>query len=175
MNEEITNFTVDSELNIQEEITQATAIDAVDNIESPSAKTEDIDTVDSLKQTIKELQDELESYKNAAEQQKLIEKQLNEFSELFPDIAVRSIPDEVWETVRQGNSLVAAYSVYERRISEAARRIEQINAQNAKKSAGIAGKDLGQEFFSADDVRKMSPSEVRANYAKIRRSMEKWN
>ena len=27
----------------------------------------------------------------------------------------------------------------------------------------------------ADDVRKMSPSEVRANYAKIRRSMEKWN
>ena len=83
MNEEITNFTVDSELNIQEEITQATALDAVDNIESPSAKTEDIDTVDSLKQTIKELQDELESYKNAAEQQKLIEKQLNEFSELF--------------------------------------------------------------------------------------------
>ena len=97
------------------------------------------------------------------------------FSEHFPDVSVRTIPDEVWENVKQGNSLAAAYSVYERKISEAARRIEQINAQNAKKSAGAAGKNLNQEFFSADDVRKMSPSEVRANYAKIRRSMEKWN
>ena len=77
--------------------------------------------------------------------------------------------------MRQGNSLAAAYSVYERRIYEAKRRIDEINVQNAKNSAGAVGKDANQEFFSADDVRKMSPSEVRANYAKIRRSMEKWH
>ena len=132
-------------------------------------------TIDELNQTIESLKAELESYKSAKAQQEAIAAQINEFSELFPEISVRSIPESVWDDVRRGNSLAAAYSIYERRITEAARRIEQINAQNAEKSAGVAGKNLTPEFFSADDVRKMSPSEVRANFAKIRRSMEKWN
>ena len=135
---------------------------------------EDI-SAEEFKKTIAALQIELEAYKAAIAQQEAIAKQLSEFSELFPDVSVRSIPDCVWDDVKQGNSLVAAYSVYEKRITEAARRIESINAKNAQKSAGAVGKSMAQEFFSADDVRKMSPSEVRANYAKIRRSMEKWN
>ena len=175
MNEEIINTSVEADPFVEESVELTTALEADGTVEEPSVETAAADTVDMLKQTIKELQDELEAYKAASEQQKLIESQINEFSELFPDISVKSIPDEVWENVKKGNSLAGAYSIYERRISEAARRIELINAQNAKKSAGIAGKDLTQEFFSADDVRKMSPSEVRANYAKIRRSMEKWN
>ena len=132
-------------------------------------------TTEELNQTIATLKAELEAYKAAAAQQEAIAKQLNEFAELFPEISVRSIPDEVWEDVKKGNSLAAAYSIYERRITEAARRIELINQKNAQNAAGVAGKNMPQEFFSADDVRKMSPSEVRANYAKIRRSMEKWN
>ena len=132
-------------------------------------------TTEKLNQRIAELSEELAAYKSAAAKQEAISKQLNEFSELFPDISVKAIPDEVWEGVKRGNSLAAAYSLYERRITEAARRIERINAQNAERAAGAAGKNMTQEFFSVDDVRKMSPSEVRANYAKIRRSMEKWN
>ena len=144
------------------------------NTEQTTDEVDDI-SADELKKTLAALQIELEAYKAAAAQQEAIAKQLNEFSELFPDVSVRSIPDQVWDDVKQGNSLAAAYSVYERRITEAARRIESINAKNAQKSAGAVGKNMTQEFFSADDVRKMSPSEVRANYAKIRRSMEKWN
>lgn len=136
---------------------------------------ENEDITEKLNQRIAELNEELEAYKNAAAKQEAITKQLSEFSELFPDISVKAIPDEVWEEVKIGNSLAAAYSLYERRITEAARRIERINAQNAERAAGAAGKNMTQEFFSVDDVRKMSPSEVRANYAKIRRSMEKWN
>ena len=132
-------------------------------------------SVEELNLTIASLKNELEAYKSAAAQQEAIAKQINEFSELFPDISVRSIPNEVWDDVKNGNSLAAAYSVYERRITEAARRIERINQRNAERSAGAAGKNMVEEFFSADDVRKMSPGEVRANYAKIRRSMEKWN
>lgn len=169
MNEEITpslltpeesNFTSDIPAPISEELIREDA-------SRPSTE--------ELNQTIAQLKKELEAYKAAEAQREHISKQLNEFAELFPDIAVRSIPEEVWESVKEGNSLAAAYSVYERRITEAARRIELINANNAQKAAGAAGKDVTQEFFSADDVRKMSPSEVRANYAKIRRSMEKWN
>lgn len=164
---------------IEEEPTEAIPLDddtLDENIttEGADAENEDI-SADEFKKTIAALQIELEAYKAAAAQQEAIARQLAEFSELFPDISVRSIPDQVWDDVKQGNSLAAAYSVYERRITEAARRIESINAKNAQKSAGAVGKNMAQEFFSAEDVRRMSPSEVRANYAKIRRSMEKWN
>ena len=143
--------------------------------DAPEENNDPTPSIEELNQTIASLKNELEAYKSAAAQQEAIAKQITDFSELFPDISVRSIPDEVWDDVKNGNSLAAAYSVYERRITEAARRIERINAKNAERSAGVAGKNMTQEFFSADDVRKMSPSEVRANYAKIRRSMEKWN
>lgn len=149
--------------------------DTVTKNDAPEENNDLTPSIEELNQTIASLKNELEAYKSAAAQQEAIAKQITDFSELFPDISVRSIPDEVWDDVKNGNSLAAAYSVYERRITEAARRIERINAKNAERSAGVAGKNMTQEFFSADDVRKMSPSEVRANYAKIRRSMEKWN
>lgn len=136
---------------------------------------EPLPSIEELNEKIASLTKELEAYKSAEAERSHIAKQLDEFSELFPEIAVRSIPNEVWDSVKEGNSLAAAYSVYERRITEAARRIELINEKNAKQAAGAAGRNVTSEFFSADDVRKMSPSEVRANYAKIRRSMEKWN
>lgn len=128
-----------------------------------------------LNEEIAMLKEELEAYKLAKERQEKISEQLNEFSSLFPEIAVKSIPDEVWDTVRRGNSLSASYALYEKRITEAAKRIEDINSKNAASSAGIAGLGVPSEYFSPDEVRKMSQSEVRANYAKIKRSMEKWN
>ena len=131
-------------------------------------------TVAELNERIASLTKELEAYKQAKERQDRISEQLNEFSELFPNIAPSAVPAEVWESVKNGNSLAAAYAVYEKRTTEAARRIEQINAKNAGNSAGAAGKNSSEEFFSADEVRKMSPAQVRANFAKIRRSMETW-
>ena len=131
-------------------------------------------TVAELNEKIASLTKELEAYKQAKERQDRISEQLNEFSELFPNIAPSAVPAEVWESVKNGNTLAAAYAVYEKRTTEAARRIEQINAKNAGNSAGAAGKNSSEEFFSADEVRKMSPAQVRANFAKIRRSMETW-
>ena len=131
-------------------------------------------TVAELNERIASLTKELEAYKQAKERQDRISEQLNEFSELFPNIAPSALPAEVWESVKNGNTLAAAYAVYEKRTTEAARRIEQINAKNAGNSAGAAGKNSSEEFFSADEVRKMSPAQVRANFAKIRRSMETW-
>lgn len=128
-----------------------------------------------LNEKICALNEEIEGYKLAAKHQEAIAEQLNEFSELFPEIAVKSVPEEVWESVKRGNSLAASYAVYEKRVTEAAKRIERINAKNASSSAGAIDKNTAQEFFTPDDVRKMSPSEVHANFAKIKRSMGKWN
>lgn len=132
------------------------------------------DTVFELNKKIEALTQELETYKTAKQQQEKIAEQLNEFSELFPNIAIKAIPDEVWENVKMGNTLVASYAVYEKRISEAARRIEEINKKNSTLSAGALGENLSNEYFSVDEVKKMSPAEVRSNFAKIRKSMETW-
>lgn len=128
-----------------------------------------------LNEKICALNEEIEGYKLAAKHQEAIAEQLNEFSELFPEIAVKSVPEEVWESVKRGNSLAASYAIYEKRVTEAAKRIERINAKNASSSAGAIDKHTSPEFFTPDDVRKMSPSEVHANFAKIKRSMGKWN
>ena len=171
------NGIIENEI-LTDEVTKADCASGDDSpIEEVASEevAEQLPSVEELNLTIASLKSELEAYRSAAAQQEAIAKQINEFSELFPDISVRSIPNEVWDDVKNGNSLAAAYSVYERRITEAAKRIELINQRNAERSAGVAGKNTAQEFFSADDVRKMSPGEVRANYAKIRRSMEKWN
>lgn len=135
----------------------------------------DEEKISELNQKIEALTKELEAYKTAKEHQDKIAQQLNEFSELFPNIAIKAIPCEVWESVKSGNSLAASYAIYEKRISEAARRIEEVNKRNSSLAAGVAGKNSSDEFYSADEVRKMSPTEVRANFAKIRKSMEKWN
>ena len=164
---------------IEEILNEATAKE--DDI--PSENIEDIKEsvpseselkISELNEKIADLTQELEAYKQAKERQDRIAEQLNEFSELFPNVTPSAVPAEVWESVKKGNSLAAAYAIYEKRTTEAARRIEEINARNAKTSAGSVGKNSSEEFFSADEVRKMSPAEVRANFAKIRKSMETW-
>ena len=173
---------------INENIDKATDVDITENTEFESDAPQNKESqkveegapdpeliISSLNEKISALESELNAYKEASERQQFIAEQINEFNELFPEIAVRSLPDEVWESVKKGNSLAAAYSVYERRVAEAARKIELINQRNASAAAGAAGRSAPKEYFTADEVRKMSPAEVRANYAGIRRSMEKWN
>ena len=164
--------------NTPEQSTPAEHEEDITNISSDDTTDESIsesNTVFGLNKKIEALTQELEAYKTAKQQQEKIAEQLNEFSELFPNIAIKAIPDEVWENVKMGNTLVASYAVYEKRISEAARRIEEINKKNSTLSAGALGKNLSNEYLSIDEVRKMSPAEVRSNFAKIRRSMETWN
>ncbi len=173
---------------INENIDKATDVDITESTEFESDSPQNKESqkveegapdpeliISSLNEKISALESELNAYKEASERQQFIAEQINEFNELFPEIAVRSLPDEVWESVKRGNSLAAAYSVYERRVAEAARKIELINQRNASAAAGAAGRSAPKEYFTADEVRKMSPAEVRANYAGIRRSMEKWN
>ncbi len=50
---------------------------------------------------------------------------------------------------------------------------QNVNKRNAESSIGrISGS--GGEYFTADEVRSMSQSEVRANFKKIKASMPRW-
>lgn len=121
------------------------------------------------------LRSEVQALKAEIERTKRLEAELLDFTEVFPEQDIRTIPDEVWQDVRKGNSLAAAFALFERKKANVQARATEVNQTNAYRSSGRAGSDTANEFFSPDDVRAMSQSEVRANYSKIIESMKKWN
>lgn len=131
-------------------------------------------SIDSLKEEIATLKAQIAEFEAINESQTKILAELGEFTELFPDTPVSSIPDSVWDSVRAGAPLLASYALYEKRLISEKARIERINAENASRSPGMAGQNTAGEYFTPDEVRKMTPSEVHANYSKIKESMKKW-
>ena len=97
-----------------------------------------------------------------------------QFRSLYPGVTEDTIPDAVWEEARSGLPLEAAYALYERR--EALRRTaaEAVNKKNAQGAWGRADTEA-DGFLSSDEVREMTPEEVRANLARITASMKHWS
>ncbi len=130
------------------------------------------ESVESLKAEIERLRGELEESRSANER---ISSDISEFYRLFPDGKLDRLPNEVRENVRSGVPLTASYALYEKRLEAERERIAAINRKNAARSSGSVGKNTVKEYFSPDEVRAMSQSEVRENYHKIIESMKKWN
>lgn len=98
-----------------------------------------------------------------------------ELCRLFPEADPDDLPEEVAEAHANGIPLVAAYALYEKQNAARARQYEAINRRNAERASGRAGVGTSEEYFTPDEVRRMSPSEVRAHFKTIRESMKKWN
>lgn len=130
--------------------------------------------IGELKAEIAHLQEQIKKLEELKKAQNRILAEIGDFVTLFPEIPIEEIPDTVWESVKQGAPLAASYALYEKRMVAEAKRIAEINAKNAKRSPGAAGKDTAGEYFSPEDVRRMSRAEVHANYSKIKDSMKKW-
>lgn len=107
-------------------------------------------------------------------EQKRAMEEMAEFSRLFPTTSVAGIPPEVWQEVESGIPLSAAYALYEKRSRIDRLHAEEINRRNARLSAGSAGASTPNEYLTPEEVRAMSPSEVRENFKRIRESMKKW-
>lgn len=131
-------------------------------------------SIDVLKAEIEELKKQIAHLEELKKSQNRVLAEIGDFAALFPETPIESIPDSVWESVKSGASLAASYALYEKRMAAEELRIARINAKNASKSPGSAGTDTAMEYFSPDDVRKMSRAEVHANYSKIKESMKKW-
>ena len=150
---------------------------AEDLIEAEEEETEDAapseeDELASLREELCRLRAELEEKKSSLER---LGKEISEFSELFPNEPLTALPDSVWESVRGGIPLAAAYALYRRKTEL---RIEKANATNRKNnemSTGAIGRDTTENFYTPDEVRAMSRSEIKKNYSKILDSMKKWN
>ena len=96
-----------------------------------------------------------------------------EFRSLYPDLSLASLPDSVWEDVSRGIPLSAAVAISQRRRELTEKQAEETNRKNGSRDCGAIGSPTS-DFFSAREVRAMTPAEVRENYKKIMLSMPKW-
>ena len=147
-------------------------------LETPNEE-EELDEKNLPLPSTEELQNELTSLRQELEQTKALHArmacEIGEFHALFPDVNTQSLPESVWEQVKNGIPLAASYALYEKKCEMQRRHADQINLQNAQRTPGSAGKHTPAEYFSPDEVRQMSQSEVSSNYQKILDSMKKWN
>lgn len=141
-----------------------------ENSDSTHQKSE----LDELRGQLMQLRQELDERNAKLTQMERIEQQYIEFSALYPDTPITSLPEEVWQGVKDGNSLAAAFALAEHRLALSKKKICQSNADNRARSAG-AVKSAESIEFSPAEVRAMTSAEVRANLSKIMRSMQKWH
>lgn len=132
------------------------------------------ESIEFLRQQISDLRSQISNLEAMRDTQTRVLEELADFRDLFPEVEINAIPESVWESVKKGTPLIASYALYEKRMEAERARISLINTKNASKSAGIAGINTASEYFSPDEVRKMSRAEVHANYSKIKESMKKW-
>ncbi len=127
---------------------------------------------------LRQLRDELRELRAEMAQKDAILSRMGdecaEFHTLYPKTPLSSVPDDVWRDVKQGVPLAAAYALAERRRAYTEALADSTNKKNEKCSTG-AVTPTENEYFTPGEVRAMSQSEVRANYQKIMRSMQKWS
>jgi malic enzyme len=92
---------------------------------------------------------------------------------VFPGL-FRGALDVRASEINEEMKMAAAYALAERKRALTAEKADAQNRAVSRLSAG-AVEGTVPEYFSPSEVRAMSPSEVRANYKKIMRSMEKWH
>lgn len=98
-----------------------------------------------------------------------------EFSEYFPEVSPSEIPDAVREKAdREGIPLIVAYALYARKLELAALRVGDAVKSACERSAGpVSGASREADFFTVEQIRAMTPKEVRKHYKTIMKSLNK--
>lgn len=127
--------------------------------------------ISALRADVARLQAELQAQATAFDR---MSRECAEFTQLYPDQSISSVPGDVWESVRNGVPLAAAFALYQVKADRKAQLAEQVNSRNRLTSSGGVSGD-GDPFLSPAEVRRMKPAQVRENYSKIIESMKLWN
>ena len=130
--------------------------------------------LEQLRSELKQLREEIALRDARAHQEERIAREYTEFCDLYPEVPLSSLPQEIWQDVKAGTSLAAAYALAEKKKTVSLGRATESNATNRARSAGSVNNAESSEFSPAE-VRAMSSAEVRANLPKIMRSMQKWH
>ena len=172
---------IESEASDLAEPSENTACESEELASTDEPECENLETQENMQdaEIIRALKEELETLKGELQNSRAAYERLSsecaDFSELYPDVSVTSLPDSVWTSFKSGVPLAAAYALYEKRQKSATEKAINVNAKNKELSSGSLNSSKTEEFFSPAEVRAMSAAEVRANYAKIITSMSKWH
>lgn len=139
------------------------------------AEAEEVDEMSLLKTELEALRMELKSRDEREALNSRMIKELNEFQEYFPEVEIRSIPNDIWEQVKNGASLSASFALNLRKIEIERKKVSDFNEKNRRMSAGALLQGDGEKFYSPSEVKRMSPAQVRAHYDDIVESMRHWN
>ena len=100
------------------------------------------------------------------------ELEITEFSKIFPDAELDSIPLSVWEDVKSGVRLAEAYGKYSEQKRIAEDKANRVNVRNAEQSSGRISGEPKRAVYTAKEVYAMNEKEVAANYDDILASMK---
>lgn len=153
--------------------------DAEEIIEDEEREDISEDTVEDLRSMKLQLEGEIALLEGELERKReetdKKAREYSEFKELFPHADMAELAPEVLAMVDGGVPLCAAYALYEKRLS--AKNAAAAAHNNATKQGGFGsvGSGAEEEFYTPDEVRAMTQSEVKQNYQKILRSMKNWH
>ena len=156
---------------------------SVENVDTPCAEAvadepvmeNEIDELSLLKSELEALRMELKSRDEREAQNSRMIKELTEFQKYFPEVELHSIPDDVWEQVKNGVSLSASFALNLKKIEIERKKISDFNEKNRRMSAGSLMQGEGEKYYSPSEVKRMSPAQVKAHYDDIVESMRHWN
>jgi hypothetical protein len=135
--------------------------------------------------------EERQQEKLTVKQQQQRDTEYKEFFDYFAsendrsfDPAKDAIPDEVWQMVEtKGKSLTDAFQIHELKQTKAklneftkGTKTQESNSNNAMTGTGsVTGNgNSTNDYFTADQVRAMSPEQVKSNLKSIENSMKRW-
>ncbi|MBQ9921446.1 MAG: hypothetical protein IJO52_04605 [Clostridia bacterium] len=118
---------------------------------------------------------ELENLRRENEMKDKVTKDIDRLWEMFPDISLDSVPEELWDMVSQGESLLGAYCILLCKDKLEREKAQQKDRENsAKTPPAVKSGSERPEFFTREAVSKMSREQVRKHYDKIVESMKHW-
>lgn len=120
-----------------------------------------------------ELEDLRAKLENAERVAKEITAGWREFTELYPDADISTLPDSFNAALERGIPPAAAYALELRRREVTRLRIAEADRKARELSSGRIN-EAEDSLYSPAEVRAMKPAEVRKNIEKIRRSMKSW-
>lgn len=122
--------------------------------------------LEACRTEIQRLSTVIKQYEQTAREEKA-------FAELYPNVSAGDVPDIVRESAKKnGLPLIAEYALYARRLEvEKERERARLEAAMSKSSGALEQSGGREELFSIEQIRMMTPREVKKHYKAVMRSL----
>lgn len=136
---------------------------------------EPIDELALLKSELENLKQELRARDEREALQSRMIREIKEFQDYFPEVDIKGVSDEIWDQVKRGASLSAAFALDLRKAELERKKVSDFNEKNRRMSAGSLMNGDEEKYYSPSEVKKMTPAQVKLHYDDIVESMRHWN